>query len=77
MDVLNIGRGEFDEGMPVLGDKTLETVGDAVDILHAVDIVQLKDNAPDNVIDPRTEPSTSNNTALGLGRVKEDLPPGP
>ena len=67
---------EFHDVMTVFGDESLQAVADAVDVAHPVVIVELQDNRPDDVVEPRAQTAAGHQRAAQLARVEVDFVPG-
>ena len=68
--------GEVHQVVAVFGDEPLEAVAHPVDVPHLVEVVELQDDGPDDVVGAGAQAAAGDDGAVHLGGVEVDLGPG-
>ena len=76
---MNVGhhfRGQVHQGMAIFGDKALKTVTDPVNMPDPVNVMQLQNDGPDDVVGPGTQSPAGGDGAMDFGWIEINLGPG-
>ena len=73
VDVAHDAGRQIEHRPAIFGDESLIAVAEAVDLSHAVAIVQLHDQRPDHVVEPRAEAAAGDDAGAGFGGIEENF----
>ncbi len=75
MNIGNLFRGQIDDRMTVLGNKALIPVRDTDHIFNPINIIQFKNNGPDDIIQSRAKPAGSDDGTFDFFGIKINFLP--